>query len=259
MSNEGDNLTFWEHLDELRGTLLRIIGVAVGFGVVAFCFKELLFDIVLAPSNSDFLTYRLMQRVGVALGASGTDFSVNLINIELAQQFIIHMKTALYAGLFCALPYILYALLRFLAPALGDKQRRYTITFIACGYIMFIVGVLVCYFVIFPLTLRFLATYQVSGEVANMISLKSYISTFAGMSVALGLVFELPVLCWLLAMLGVMKSQLMRDYRRYAIVVILVLAAIITPTSDAFTLALVALPMWLLYEASIRVVAIAER
>ncbi len=257
MSNEGDNLTFWEHLDELRGTLLRIIGVTVLFGIGAFCFKELLFDIVLAPSKSDFLTYRLMQRIGVESGSS--DFSVNLINIELAQQFIIHMKMALYAGLFCALPYILYALLRFLIPALGDKQRRYTSIFIACGYIMFIVGVAVCYFVIFPLTLRFLATYQVSSEVANMISLKSYISTFAGMNVALGLVFELPVLCWLLAMLGVMKSQFMRDYRRYAIVVILVLAAIITPTSDAFTLALVALPMWLLYEASIRVVAIAER
>lgn len=259
MIGEGDNLTFWDHLDELRGTLLRIIGVTLLFGIGAFCFKELLFDVVLAPTKGDFPTYRLMDYLAGLTGTTADEFSVKLINIALAQQFIVHMKTALYAGLLCASPYILYALLRFVAPALYDSEKRYVNTLVGCGYVMFMIGVLLCYFIIFPLTFRFLATYQVSSEVANTISLNSYISTFTGMCLMLGAVFELPILCWLLAKLGLIKASFMREYRKHAIVAILAVSAIITPTSDIFTLALVSVPMWLLYEFSIMVVARVRR
>lgn len=259
MSVEDDNLTFWDHLDELRGTLLRIIGVAVLFGIVAFIFKEQLFDIVLAPSKSDFVTYRLLNRLAELAGSAVADFKIDLVNISLAQQFIIHMKTALYAGLLCASPYIIYAILSFISPAFYTHERRYVYTLVGCAYVMFVVGVLLCYFLIYPLTFRFLGTYQVSAEVANMISLDSYMSTFTSMSLMLGLVFEMPVLCWLFAKLGMLKAEFMRNYRKHAIVVILVLAAIITPTSDIFTLSLVSVPMWLLYELSIKVVSVTQK
>ena len=259
MSVEDENLTFWDHLDELRGALLKIIGVAVLFGVVAFVFKDLLFDIVLAPSKSDFVTYRLLNRLAELAGSAVADFKIDLVNISLAQQFIIHMKTALYAGLLCASPYIIYAILSFISPAFYAHERRYVYTLVASGYLMFVAGVLLCYFVIFPLTFRFLGTYQVSAEVVNMISLDSYMSTFTGMSLMLGIVFEMPILCWLFAKLGMLKAEFMRNYRKHAIVVILVLAAIITPTSDIFTLALVSVPMWLLYEVSIKVVSLTQK
>lgn len=259
MGVEDDNLTFWDHLDELRGTLLKIIGVAVLFGIVAFIFKEQLFDIVLAPSKSDFVTYRLLNRLAELAGSAVADFNIDLVNISLAQQFIIHMKTALYAGLLCASPYIIYAILSFISPAFYTHERRYVYTLVGCAYVMFVVGVLLCYFLIYPLTFRFLGTYQVSAEVANMISLDSYMSTFTSMSLMLGLVFEMPVLCWLFAKLGMLKAEFMRNYRKHAIVVILVLAAIITPTSDIFTLSLVSVPMWLLYELSIKVVSVTQK
>ena len=259
MNDEGENLSFWDHLDELRGTLMRIIGVAVLFAVVAFCFKDLLFDIVLAPTKSDFITYRLFDKLSQYTGASVEPFSLNLINISLAQQFIVHMKTAFMAGLLCASPYILYAILGFLAPALYKSERRYVYTLVGCGYLMFMVGMALCYLLIFPLTFRFLATYHVSAEVANMISLDSYMSTFISMCLMLGLVFELPILSWLFAKLGLLRASFMRNYRKHAVVLILIIAAIITPTSDAFTLALVSVPMWLLYEISIKVVAKTQR
>lgn len=259
MNDEGENLSFWDHLDELRGTLMRIIGVAVLFAVVAFCFKDLLFDIVLAPTKSDFITYRLFDKLSQYTGASVEPFSLNLINISLAQQFIVHMKTAFMAGLLCASPYILYAILGFLAPALYKSERRYVYTLVGCGYLMFMVGMALCYLLIFPLTFRFLATYHVSAEVANMISLDSYMSTFISMCLMLGLVFELPILSWLFAKLGLLRASFMRNYRKHAVVLILIVAAIITPTSDAFTLALVSVPMWLLYEISIKVVAKTQR
>lgn len=258
MSVEDDNLTFWDHLDELRGTLLKIIGVAVLFGVVAFIFKEQLFDIVLAPSKSDFVTYRLFNRLAELTGEVA-DFRIDLVNISLAQQFIIHMKTALYAGLLCASPYIIYAILSFISPAFYTHERRYVYTLVSSGYLMFVAGVMLCYFVIFPLTFRFLGTYQVSAEVVNMISLDSYMSTFTGMSLMLGVVFEMPILCWLFAKLGMLKAEFMRNYRKHAIVAVLVVAAIITPTSDIFTLALVSVPMLLLYEVSIKVVSLTQK
>lgn len=239
----------------LRAAVVRSLLVAVGFGVAAFCFKEKLFAIILAPKEADFITYRLLYSLnGLVTEADAPDFLVKLINTGLAQQFIIHMKAALCAGILCASPYILYHLFRFVSPALYANERKYIVRVVGGGYAMFVVGVLVSYFLIFPLTFRFLGTYQVSGDVANLITLDSYISTLVLMCLSMGIVFEIPILSWLFAKLGFLSADFMRRYRKHAIVAILVVAAIITPTSDVFTLSLVALPMWLLYEVSIFIV-----
>ena len=256
---ENEDQTFWEHLDELRSALIRIVCAGLLCGVVAFVFKEWLFDFVLAPSKSDFITYRLLNNLSSLTGVVAEDFSVDLINTALAQQFIIHMKTAFMVGLLCASPYILFCIMHFIAPALYNTEKRLVFGVVGSGYAMFIVGMALCYMLIFPLTFRFLGTYQVSGDVVNMISLESYMSTLTGMSLMMGIVFELPIICWLMAKMGVLQASFMRNYRKHAIVAILVVAAIITPSSDVFTLALVTLPMYLLYEISIRVVSNTKR
>lgn len=256
-SEDKDSLTFWEHLDELRGSLVRAVVVTLACAVVAFFLKDELFGIVLAPKSPDFLTYRLLNRAGEWVSGSSWEASrveVRLINTALTEQFVIHMKTAAYAGLLCASPYILYLLFRFVSPALYVNERRYAVRMVGSGYVMFLLGTLLNYFLIFPLTFRFLGTYQVSEEVENAITLQSYMDTLLMMSLMMGIVFEIPVLCWLLARMGVLRAAFMRRYRRHAIVLILTVAAVITPTSDVFTLLMVGMPMWFLYEASIWVV-----
>lgn len=250
-------LTFWDHLDELRGCLLRIAIVTVACGLAAFFFKEEMFRIVLAPKQGDFITYRLLDFVsGLFLPQSGIPetFSVKLINTGLAEQFLIHMRTSMYAGVLCASPYILYLLFRFVSPALYTKEKKYVSRMVGGGYLMFMSGVALSYFLIFPLTFRFLGTYQVSMEVENTITLQSYMDTLMMMNLMMGIVFEIPILCWLLALFNLISAGFMRHYRRHAVVAILIIAAIITPTSDVFTLSLVALPIWLLYEISILIV-----
>ena len=248
-------MTFWEHLDELRGCLLRVVIVALVAAVVAFFFKDFLFSLVLAPKENDFIIYRLFER----MSGRSSNFRIELINVEIAQQFLTHMKVALWMGLLVVSPYILYVLFGFVAPALYKSERRFAVRAVGGGYVMFMLGVALNYFVIFPLTFRFLGTYQVSSEVTNMISLTSYISMLLTMSLIMGAVLELPIVSWLLAKMGILKASPMKKYRRHAVVAILVIAAIITPTGDIFTLSIVALPIYLLYELSILVVRKSER
>lgn len=240
--SDGTTATFWEHLDALRAVIIRSLMVVCMAAIVAFVFKEPLFQVVLAPHTSDFFVYRLM---GVE------PFSLHLMNTGLTEQFMIHMKTALYAGLLLASPYVHYQLFRFVSPALYANERRYAVWIILSAYVMFILGTAIDYLIIFPLTVRFLGTYQVSADVANMLTLQSYIDTLIGMSLVMGIVFELPVVCCLLGRMGLLSEHIMQQYRRHAVVAILIVAAIITPTTDIFTLLIVSLPIWLLYEASI--------
>lgn len=254
MATSSDTQSFWDHLDVLRVAIMKIIAVSVMFGVVAFFFKEQLFEVILAPKQSNFITYRLFNNISLWIGEDPDSFAVQLINTGLAQQFVIHMKTALCAGILCTSPYILYQLFRFVSPALYENERKYVMRVVGGGYAMFCTGVIVSYFLIFPLTFRFLGTYQVSGDVENLITLDSYISTLVMMCLAMGIIFEMPMLSWLFAKLGFLSANFMRRYRKHALVIILVIAAVITPTSDVFTLSLVALPIWLLYEMSILIV-----
>ena len=250
MSESDEVMTFWDHLDELRSVIIRSLGVTAVAAVVAFCLKDELFAVVLAPRTSDFITYRLM---GVE------PFSIHLMNTGLTEQFMIHLKTACYAGVLVASPYIIYALFRFVSPALYDNERKYATLLCGSGYAMFMLGTAVNYLLIFPLTVRFLGTYQVSPDVANMLTLQSYMDTLLMMSLVMGIVFELPVVSWLLGRMGLINAQMMRTWRKHAVVAILIVSAIITPTTDAFTLFVVALPIWLLYELSIVIVGMTKQ
>ena len=238
-------MTFWDHLDVLRSALIRMAVAVAAFAIVAFILKDELFYVVLAPRTSDFITYRL-------IGADA--FSLHLMNTGLTEQFMIHVRTAVYAGILVASPYILYELFRFVSPGLYQNERRYAVWIVGAAYAMFLIGTLVNYFLVFPLTVRFLGTYQVSPDVANMLTLQSYVDTLLGMSLVMGVVFELPVVCGLMGRMGLLTDRVMSQYRRHAIIAILIVAAIITPTTDVFTLFVVSLPIYLLYEVSILVV-----
>jgi sec-independent protein translocase protein TatC len=245
MTNSSGQATFWEHLDELRSTIIRSLAAIGIFAVVAFMLKDELFSVVLAPRSSDFVSYRLL---GVE------PFSLHLMNTGLTEQFMVHMRVAIYAGLLCASPYILYELFRFVSPGLYQNERQAAVKIVSSAYVMFLIGTLVCYFIVFPLTVRFLGTYQVSADVDNMLTIQSYVDTLISMCLVMGVVFELPVVCSILSRMGFINGKLMSRYRRHAVVAILIVAAIITPTTDAFTLLVVSLPIWLLYEVSIFIV-----
>lgn len=237
-----EGMTFWDHLDELRAVIIRTLLVTVVMAVAAFCLKDELFAVVLAPASSDFPTY-------CWLGVE--PFALHLMNTGLTEQFLVHMKVALYAGLLVASPYIIYSLFGFIAPGLYDNERLTARKIGVSAYVMFVAGTALNYWLIFPLTVRFLGTYQVSEAVSNMLTIQSYVDTLISMCLVMGIVFELPVVCAILGRMGFLSRDLMRTYRRHAIVAILVVAAIITPTTDVFTLLIVALPIWILYEVSI--------
>ena len=253
-----DKQNFWEHLDELRSSIIKMLIAVVGATIAAFYFKAELFDALLAPCNSDFVTYRLLENIAQSVTSRTTSplapIEVQLINTGLAHQFMLHIKAAFSVGLLAASPYIIYLLFHFVAPALYARERKYAVRLVVSGYAMFVVGLLLAYYLIFPLTFRFLGAYQVSAMVANTVTIASYLETLLMLSLTMGIVFEIPVLCRILGGMGLISAQMMHHYRRHVIVVLLIIAAIITPTADAFTLLLVALPMWLLYELSILVV-----
>ncbi len=251
-------MTFWEHLDELRDSLIKMVVAVLVCAIVAFLFKDALFSIILAPQDSQFLTYQLLEEVSSAIlpdGLSTMDmWNVQLINTGLAQQFLLHVKAALCAGVLLTSPYLIYLLFHFVSPALYAHERKYALRLVGSGYVMFILGVLLSYYLIFPLIFRFLGTYQVSEVVANTVTIDSYMDTLMMTCLSMGIVFEIPVVCWILGRMGLINARMMSHYRRHVIVALLIVAAIITPTSDVFTLSIVAFPMWLLYEFSILIV-----
>ncbi len=257
MGTDEKPMTFWDHLEVLRGVLFRILAVAtVGF-IAAFCFKEPLFKLILAPSSPDFILYRWISSIVTLFGFNSTglqDFNVNLFSTTLTAQFMIHMKMAFYISLIVILPYILYLLFGFIAPALHTDERRSTTRVVIWSYILFMTGIVLDYLIIFPLAFRFLGTYQVSPDIPNIITLESYTNLLITLTLLMGILFELPILAWFLGKLGLIDSAFMKKYRRHAIVVILIIAAVITPTTDIFTLTIVTLPIYLLYEVSIGII-----
>lgn len=249
-------MSFWAHLDVLRGVLIRCVAAWGIMMVGAFIFKGPLFSLLLAPTRPDFLTWRLLAKCGL-LPLNSTLSTLNsqsLISTELTGQFLTHVSISLWTGFIVALPYIIWQLYQFIQPAIGEQQssKRIGICLSAVG--LFFVGVALNYFVIFPFAYRFLIDYQVSQSVVNMISLSSYIGTFLTLSLIMGVLFELPLLAWILASLGILEASVLRQYRKHAVVLIVILAAVITPTGDAFTLLLVSVPIYLLYELSIGIV-----
>ena len=248
-------MSFWDHIDALRSVLIRIVLVLVVVTLGLFFVMPTIVDkVILAPCHGDFVLYRLFERMTSAVAwlpqFSIQGFEVELINIKLASQFFIHMSSSFWLALVLTFPIMLYLLWTFVAPALYPKEKRGVKTAFLIGCLMFFLGVAVGYYVVFPVTLRFLADYHVSQLVPNQISLDSYMDTFLMLIFIMGVIFELPLVAWLLGNLGVLHRGFFGTYRRHAIVLLLVLAAIITPTGDPFTLMVVFLPIYILYEIS---------
>lgn len=252
-------MTTGGHLEVLRQMLFRILGVAGTIAVVIFCFKDTTWQILLAPSEWNFCTYRWIESVFqfFDMGFRFEEFHVNLIATDLSSQFMTHITTAVYLGALGASPYILYELFRFISPALYENERRYSVQVASIIYVLFILGVLMSYFVLFPISFRFLGTYSVSERVVSNITLDSYISSFVSLTLVMGVVFQLPVIAFFLGKLGVVTSEVLSKYRKHSFLVIMLVAAIITPP-DLMTLILVTIPLYLLYEVSIRVVKFVE-
>ena len=248
-------MTFGEHLEVFRSMLLRIIAITTVFGIIIFCCKDITFGILFAPNSSEFITYRIIEDVckHLNLAVVFEPYSIQMINTELSSQFMTHLSTSVYLALLLASPFILIELFRFTTPALYDNERKYSARVTFTIFLLFIIGVLMSYFVIFPFSIRFLGTYQVSEDVVNMINLSSYISTFTALTFMMGIVFQIPVISFFLAKMGIIEAEFMARYRRHALIIIMIVAAVITPP-DIFTLVLVTIPMYALYELSILIV-----
>ena len=253
--DNGNLMTFGGHLEVLRQMLFRILGVAGMFAVVIFCFKDITWQVLMAPSEWDFFTYRQIEQAMQAFGIDFhfDEFHVEMIATDLSSQFMTHITTSIYLGVLGASPYLLYELFRFISPALYENERKYSVQVAGIIYMLFILGVLMSYFVLFPISFRFLGTYSVSEKVVSNITLDSYISTFTSLTLVMGLVFQLPVIAFFLGKLGFVSSKILSSYRKHSFIIIMIVAAIITPP-DLMTLILVTMPLYLLYEVSIRIV-----
>ena len=260
-NNNGSLLSFGDHLEVLRRMLFRIIGVSGILAIVVFCFKDTTWHLLLAPSEWDFATYRWIERMAHTIGLTGfrfEEYHVELKATDLSSQFMTHITTAIYLGLLGASPYILYELFRFVSPALYDNERRYSVRVVIIIYALFVLGVLMTYYILFPISFRFLGTYSVAERVHSTITLDSYVSTFTTLTLLMGVVFQLPVIAFVLARMGIITYQMLSAYRKHAFLAIMVVAAIITPP-DLLTLVLVTIPLYLLYEVSIKVVKWVEK
>ena len=261
-NKDANDLTFLEHLELLRGHLLRSIASVGVFAVVVFIFTKFIFDhILLAPKSVDFFTNRMFCKIGQWAHTDKlciNDIPLQLINIEMAGQFRINMTIALYGGLILAVPYVLWELYRFIMPALKSTERKYSRGMVFYTTLLFMLGVLFGYFMIVPLTLNFLGGYSVSSEILNQITLKSYIGIISSLVFASGLIFELPILVYFLSKVGIITPGFMRKYRKHALIVILIIAGIITPP-DIFSQIMVTIPMYALFEVSIFISARIEK
>lgn len=245
-------LTFGGHLNVLRKMLFRIILVVVVLGSAIFCFKQQTFSIVLAPHRSDFCTFRFIENLINWLGFDFqfTEYNIPLINTELSAQFMTHITVSCILAAMLASPYILFELFKFISPALYESEKKYSVLVAGIIYFLFILGLLMSYFVIFPISFQFLANYQVDEDIVNTITLDSYISTFTTLTFLMGIVFQLPVIAFILGKMGLIDAPMLKQYRAYAFILIMIIAAIITPP-DIFTLVMVTLPIYGLYEVSI--------
>lgn len=248
--------TFWEHVEVFRWLLIRCIALVFGLAVAAFCYKDFVFEqLILAPCNVDFITYRLFSKIGLVANVQ----QIDLININLASQLMTHLSISFYLAAVVAFPYIITEIWFFVKPALYSNERKSAVIATIAFFFQFFLGLALAYFLIFPLTFNFLGNYQVSERIVNQISLSSYIGTFIGLMFMMGLVFEMPIVAYFFARIGILKSEFLRRSRKVAVVLVLVAAAFITPSTDIFTMCLVALPLWLLFEFSISVTKRAEK
>lgn len=249
---------FLDHLEALRWHLVRSAAAIVVFSLVAFLNPEILFDkIILGAKDPGFLTYRWLCRLSeiFSIDLCITEIPFSLINIDISGQFTTHPYASFISGFILAFPYFIWELWRFIKPALSKQEKKYSRGVVFFSSLLFIAGVLFGYFIISPLSINFLGSYRISEQVANQISLGSYISTVTILTLSSGVVFELPVVIYFLSKIGLVTPQFLRNYRKHSMVIILIIAAIITPSPDVTSQILVAIPLFLLYEIGIGVSA----
>jgi sec-independent protein translocase protein TatC len=255
-NNEKAEMSFLDHLEALRWHLMRAVIAVLTLAIVLFFYREIVFDhFLFAPKHPDFWTYRMLcllsdyLQMGDALCIKELPFE--LINTELSGQFTMHIWVSFVAGFILAAPYVLWEIWIFIKPALHEKERKYSKGVVFFSSLLFFSGVLFGYYVIVPLSINFLGSYQVSADVKNMIAMDSFVSTVTTITFASGIVFELPIVIYFLTQIGLMTPQFMRTYRKHAMVIILIVAAVITPSPDVTSQLLVAFPLYMLYELSI--------
>jgi sec-independent protein translocase protein TatC len=255
--SKNDNMSFLEHLEVLRWHLIRSSFALVTMALIAFFAKSLLFDVIIfGPKQPDFITYEVFCRLSREI--SNTElFCLNempfkILNTKMAGQFSMHLWVSMIAGFIMSFPYILWEVWRFIKPGLKESEKNYSRWILFFAGILFALGVLFGYYLIVPLSLQFLGSYSVSAEVTNLIDLLSYISTVSTVTLATGIIFELPIAVYFLAKTGIITAEFMRTYRRHAIVLILILSAVITPPDIASQI-LVSVPILILYEISIKI------
>ena len=249
-----NNMGFLEHLEELRWHLIRAFSAVIIIAIAAFIFNDIVFDkIILAPKNPEFFTNKLLCRLGGLVDIPKlciNSESFQIISIKMAGQFTMHITTSIFAGIIVAFPYMFWEFWQFIKPALYEKEAKHTRGAVLISSFLFLLGVMFGYFIIAPLSVHFLGSYSISNEILNQINLKSYIGTITSVTLAAGITFELPVLIYFLSKTGLVTPKFLKKYRRHAIIIILILAATITPP-DIFSLILVTFPLLILYEAGI--------
>lgn len=260
-TEEEKTMSVGDHLEELRRYLVRSVIVMMVAAVVLFMFKGLVIDLIFAPMSPDFPTNRLLGHLAELLNTPELAINqspVEIINTRMAGQFGLHVKSSLIGALIISFPFLIWQLWLFVSPALSPAVRSQTMRFVVGASVWFFTGVAFGYFVIAPLTIDFLAHYTVSDSIANLIDTGSYLSTVLGVVGASALAFQLPILVQLLATIGIMKASLMRKYRKIALFVILVISSVITPP-DVFSMIMIAIPLYLLYEYGITIAERIER
>ncbi|MEA5110355.1 Sec-independent protein translocase protein TatCy [bioreactor metagenome] len=249
-----EEMSFWGHLDALRGHLFRSALAIIVLGIVAFINREFIFDtLILAPKEPEFITNRLLCKLATWANVPSLclgNLNLQIININLSGQFTTHMYISMFAGLIAAAPYVIWEIWRFIKPALYENERRHSRGAVWIMSLLFILGILFSYYLIVPLTLNFFGTYQVSESINNQIALSSYISTVVSVTFSLGVVFELPVFVYFLTKVGIITPEFLSRNRKYMLVILLTISAIITPP-DIISQILVCIPLYGLYELSI--------
>ena len=248
-------MSFWDHLEVLRWALFRSACVLMVILIGTFIAMPYIFDrFVLAPTSNEFFVYRWLNAIGSGVVKLSPDFDVQIININVASQFMTHISTSISMAAVIAFPYFIWEIWKFIEPALFEEEIKHLRPAFMGGTFMFYLGCAIGHLFVFPFTFRFLVEYNLSPNITNQINLQSYIDNFTLLILVMGIVFEMPLLAWLLSLLGILKKSFLREYKRHAIVVLLITAAIITPSGDPFSLMLVFIPLYVLYELSILVV-----
>ena len=247
-------MSFLEHLEELRWHIIRSVVLIAVFAVMAFIMKDFIFnEIIFKPKMPEFWSNRMMAKLGEYVGSDALNINqqpLKLVSLKMADQFMLHFMVAIVLGLILAAPFIFFEIWRFIKPALYDKEKKHASGAVFFTSLLFMIGILFGYFVIVPLSIDFLTTYSVSPEVENQINMRSYIGTVTSISFASGFIFLLPIFSYFLSKVGILTPQFMKNYRRHAYVVMFLVAAIITPP-DIFSQIMVAIPLVFLYEISI--------